>query len=218
MILRHLHLRPTFSGYLLIAANVVPVVGVLLLDWSLFFIVFIYWAENVIIGLFNVLKMIACRVEGVAAVLTKLSMIPFFMVHFGGFCAGHGFFVFAMFGGGGLFDGGGPREIGFDRVIDLVTQTPIMIALAAVFISHGLSFALNYLIGGEYKTATMPKLMAAPYARIVVLHIFIIFGGLIVMAIGEPRFAILLLAVLKTGADLVAHNHEHRKTAGDDAS
>jgi hypothetical protein len=209
MILRHLQLRPTASGYLLIAANVVPVLGVLALDWSLFAIVFIYWAENVIIGFFNVLKMIACRMEGLAAA-GKLFIIPFFIVHFGGFCAGHGVFVFAMFGGDGVFNDG-PQDISIDRAIDMVTKDYLLFALAAVFISHGLSFVLNYIGGGEYKRVDMQKLMAAPYGRIIVLHVFIIFGGFLIMLMGAPKFAILLLAVLKTGFDLAAHNREHRK-------
>ncbi len=49
------------SGYWLIAANVLPLLGVLLLGWSTFAIVMIYWCENVVIGVINVLKMICCR-------------------------------------------------------------------------------------------------------------------------------------------------------------
>jgi hypothetical protein len=48
------------SGYWLIAANVAPLLGVLFLGWTTFSIVFIYWCENVMIGVINVLKMITC--------------------------------------------------------------------------------------------------------------------------------------------------------------
>ena len=44
----------------LVAANLVPLAGVLLFDWSVFAIMAIYWAENVIVGAINVLKMITC--------------------------------------------------------------------------------------------------------------------------------------------------------------
>lgn len=56
------------SAYGLIAANVVPLLGVLLLGWSTFSIVFIYWCENVVIGVINVLKMITCNPDPEALV------------------------------------------------------------------------------------------------------------------------------------------------------
>lgn len=48
--------RQTISALFLIAVNTVPLVGVLLFDWRLFSIVFLYWIENGIVGFFNVLK------------------------------------------------------------------------------------------------------------------------------------------------------------------
>lgn len=52
--------RLTASGYWLIAANVLPLLGVLLLGWDTFALVMIYWCENVILGVINVLKMAFC--------------------------------------------------------------------------------------------------------------------------------------------------------------
>src|SRR4029078_1121143 len=46
------------SAYVLIAANALPLFGVLFLGWDTFSIVALYWSENVIIGAINVLKMI----------------------------------------------------------------------------------------------------------------------------------------------------------------
>lgn len=49
------------STVLLVAANLVPLVGVLFLGWSLWTILVLYWLENGVIGFFNVLKMAAAR-------------------------------------------------------------------------------------------------------------------------------------------------------------
>ena len=46
----------------LIIANLVPLVGVLWFGWDVWGILIIYWLENGIVGLFNVLKM--RRAEG----------------------------------------------------------------------------------------------------------------------------------------------------------
>src|SRR4051812_39197593 len=48
------------SAYVLIAANALPLFGVLFLGWDAFSIVLLYWTENVVIGAINVLKMITC--------------------------------------------------------------------------------------------------------------------------------------------------------------
>ena len=48
------------SSFALIAANCLPLFGVLFFGWDTFSIIFLYWAENVVIGAINVLKMIAC--------------------------------------------------------------------------------------------------------------------------------------------------------------
>jgi Family of unknown function (DUF6498) len=44
------------SAWALVAANVLPLVGVLLWGWSAFDIVALYWVENVIIGVITSLK------------------------------------------------------------------------------------------------------------------------------------------------------------------
>jgi hypothetical protein len=51
--------------------------------------------------------------------------------------------------------------------------------------------------------------MGQPYARVVVLHLTIIGGGFLVMALGAPVLGLLLLVVLKIGVDLAAHLREH---------
>lgn len=51
------------STWAVIGANLLPLLGVLMLGWSAFSVVALYWAENVTIGVINVLKMIACCPE-----------------------------------------------------------------------------------------------------------------------------------------------------------
>jgi hypothetical protein len=46
----------TRSAALLLAANAIPVIGVLFLGWSLITILVLYWLENGIVGFWNILK------------------------------------------------------------------------------------------------------------------------------------------------------------------
>ncbi len=75
----------------LLAANTIPLFGVLFLGWDAFYIVLLYWTENLVIGFYNVLKMVFAAVPHPVAHMGKLFIIPFFIVHYGGFTAVHGF-------------------------------------------------------------------------------------------------------------------------------
>jgi hypothetical protein len=52
------------SSLLLIAVNLIPLGGVLVLGWTAFDVVFLFWMENVVIGAFNVLKMLTVGLVG----------------------------------------------------------------------------------------------------------------------------------------------------------
>jgi len=46
-----------------------------------------------------------------------------------------------------------------------------------------------------------------------VLHMTVLFGGWVVMLLGSPLFALVVLVALKTAADVRAHRAERRKFA-----
>ena len=84
-------------------------------------------------------------------------------------------------------------------------------AILALFLSHGVSFAFHYLLKGEYKTAKPQQLMGAPYGRVIVMHITILGGGFLAMTIGSPAALLLILVMLKTIVDLNLHQRSHKK-------
>lgn len=51
--------------------------------------------------------------------------------------------------------------------------------------------------------------MHAPYRRVIVMHLTLIFGGWIVLLMGVPTGALIVLLALKTVFDLQAHRREH---------
>lgn len=204
----------------LIAANAVPLLGVLFFGWNVWTILIVYWLENGIVGAFNIAKM--ARAEGDAATespsglringrpaasMAKLGLIPFFVMHYGIFWAVHGVFVLTLpvFGSMGP-DGGPDMATGF-------SPGTILLAVIALTISHALSFWFNFLGGGEYRRVTAAGQMFAPYGRLVVLHITIILGGAAIAFTGAPAAAVVILVVLKTLLDLGFHLAEHRKVA-----
>src|SRR3712207_3396731 len=194
------------SVLFLIAVNMVPLFGVLFLGWSLFSIMFLYWIENGIIGFFNIFKIALARVPSSDFTINGRPVSPsnkeirivFFILHYGLFWTVHGVFVFTFFGmSSEPFGSAGLRGVA--------------IAAAALFLSHGVSFFVNFLGKEEYLTVSPDQQMMEPYSRVVVLHVTILAGGFLADSLGAPLAALVLLIVLKTAIDLLAHLREHRK-------
>ncbi len=190
----------SISGLTLVAANIVPLVGVLLFGWDLPAIMVLFWAESAVIAFYTILKMIL--VGKFFAILA----VPFFIGHFGAFMVVHFLLIYAFF----LHGLGAGPEPGFGEVLRTVF-VPIGAPIAALFISHGISFFTNFLGRREYAGASLSKLMNAPYSRIVVMQVTLIFGGWIVLLLKTPVGALVLLVAMKTAADFWSHRKERMK-------
>jgi hypothetical protein len=116
----------------------------------------------------------------------------------------HFLIIYEMFVRGINARGPGPGAV---EALSLLF-TPLWPALLALFVSHGISFVLNFLARREYQHTTVSRLMAAPYGRIVMMQAALIFGGWVVMWLKNPLPALVLLIVLKVAADLRAHYGE----------
>ena len=231
----------------LIAANIIPLFGVLFLGWSTFAIVVIYWSENVIIGANNVLKMIVCspnseaiklslttkdQLEGnsklVQDMLTKqVAKMPgahhaskVFFIPF--FIVHYGIFcsVHGMFVFSLLGDKmhfGGPFD-GATEMFDRLRQENLLWAVFALAASHLFSFFSNFIYGGEYQRVTVPQLMFQPYGRIVILHLAILFGAFLIMAFGSPVWMLVILMIGKTIMDIGLHLLQREQDAQEQQS
>lgn len=193
--------RPSVIALLL--ANLVPVAGVLFFGWEVFPLMFLFWSENVIVGVFNVLKMLVAMPFKVGV----LPMIPFFCVHYGLFTFVHGIFVMEIFGGV-KSDADFPDPARFWQIM---LENHLGWPVLGLAVSRGISFMTNYLGRREFRQIEPAWLMWQPYGRIVVLHLAIIGGGFLVQALHSPMLGLLLLVVLKTALDLAGHLRERSR-------
>ena len=189
----------TPSVIFLIAANMVPIFGAIFLGWDVATILTLYWLESVVIGVLNIPKILACRKTesgSFGSVLGNLFLTGFYMFHYGMFTAVHGAFLLQMFSAqpilAGLWNGG---SIFWTALIFLT--------------SHVFSMIFNFFGKKEYLGKNPGSQMFSVYGRVFIMHVVILFGGFAVQAFGNPIFALILLIVLKTVIDLVAHNKEH---------
>jgi len=200
--------RWPLSAFALIAANAVPVVGVLFYHWTVFSVILLYWCENVVVGAFNILRMLTAEPRDAGVWVGKGCLIPFFCVHYGFFTFVHGELVLDLFGGN--LGHGGLNPAG---LITAVRRAGIWYGVLFLVLSHAFSFVHNYLMSGEYRRIGLNQLMSQPYARVIVLHVTILVGGFLVQLAGAPLPALLLLVALKTAIDLRAHLAERAKLA-----
>lgn len=198
--------KTSASAWVLVAANLLPLYGVLFWGWEVFPLLALFWMENVIIGVLNAARMLCVDPADAALWAGKLFMVPFFCFHYGMFTAIHGVFVFSLFGGKD-YDVPGLRvlEPAARAAADFHLALPIAVLLA----SHLFSFLWNYLYRGEFRRAGLSELMAKPYTRVVILHLTILVGGFGAMALGSPLWALLLLLGIKIAIDVQAHLKEH---------
>lgn len=218
----------TISLIALVAANCVPLIGVVCLGWDVAAILILYWAENLVVGGYTILKMIIARADRADPHLTKLVLIPFFCIHYGGFCAGHGFLLMAL-----LRMGDGSIELGPPPgTPDLLVPIHLLCAVvgyvwrcgpegmvwpvAGLAASHGVSFLQNYLMKREYASLSARALMLRPYGRVMLLHVVIIAGAVPLMLFGSPLPLLVLLIVFKIIVDIRLHTKSHTSSRESD--
>jgi hypothetical protein len=199
------------SALALIAANLVPLAGVLFAHWDILPVMLLFWMENVVVGGYTLVKIVLSRGGGPFSILRTIGNLgtgAFFTVHYGMFCFVHGVFVVALFGGRQAFATSGPLNLPA-IVLQLAHEHGLRLALLALIASHGFSLWVHYLKPRAYEEADAGKIMAEPYKRVVILHVVILGGGFAAQAIGSGIAPLALLIALKTMVDLGSHAREH---------
>ncbi|MCK9361032.1 DUF6498-containing protein [Patescibacteria group bacterium] len=188
------------SLWLLIASNAITIYLALTQGWNLGTLMWVYWIQSVIIGVFHFIRILRLEkfsIEGVkvngkeipvtsSEVLVKGFFATFFAIHYGIF-----HFVYLVFLIVGVFTpvfgSGAPewREVGFASLI--------------FFGNHLFSFFFNQ--SRDSHEQNIGAVMMYPYGRILPMHITIIIGAFV--------NALPLFLILKAVADAVTHVLEH---------
>lgn len=190
------------TGNIAIAlSNIVPLIGVLLGYWSAFDIIFLYWFENIIIGLFTLFRMIIRPDNPGLIAFIGLFGAAFFCVHYGFFTYGHGVFVASFFEE--QLSSGSPSQSMDGNLFSVVTymlqQTGVQLTLIAMFIGHFIEYIVAYK---NKQIDAFPVEMFKPYKRIIILHIAIIFGGFIATLFDNTLGVALVMIGMKVYYDL----------------
>ena len=194
------------SLILLVAANLLPLAGVFLWDWDVFFLLLIFWCENVIIGLFGIARLIVASNSD--TIRDSVFLPLFFAAHYGGFMFGHFMVLFGMYSS--HIDELGTRAQPADYY-SLVIEHLNWVAVVAMFISHGWSFVENYMGRSEHERLTPSQAMALPYRRMMITHVALIVGGFFLIRNDQPLGGLVVLVLLKIALDVTFHRREHKR-------
>lgn len=206
----------------LVAANLVPVFGVLFLGWEAQTLLLVYWLENLVLGFYTLVRMV--RAGGVRAFFEPGL---FFIFHYGFFCAGHGMVLMGIATMAGMpgdviepyvgpVEWPGPFVV-FQHLFGILKwiaheQMGMVVATIGFFISHGFSLVTHHFVRNEDAGRKLAEIMWDPYKRIVVLHVAMIAGMFVVILSGGGSIApvLLILVAGKIALDIRLHRAAHR--------
>lgn len=193
------------STWMLLLTNMLTIVLALYEKWDIGSVMWIYWIQSVIIGVFQFIKildqqkflMTNVQIDNQPAlptVASKYFIAIFFAFHYGFFHFGYLTFLVMFFGGVKL---------------PLVTISSLMLLFAG---NHLYSFLANRARDRQ-REQSLGAMMFKPYARIIPMHLTILFGGFLLENAGSlvaNQLALIIFLVIKTGADLIMHQSEHQ--------
>jgi len=210
-----IHNPPVLS---LLFTNLVIIVLAILGNWDLAMVMFIYWAQSIIIGFFTVVTLLLAEVPpsapdkdptdpepGGSRVIHirnpwvgKGILAGFFILHYGFF---HWvYFSFIV-------------ESGIFGTVNLA-DPEIWLSCGLFFVNHLYSY-ITYSRRQTKGTLDIVETLVSPYRRIVPMHMTIIFGGILLLVlqlagIQSTLPVLVIFLVIKTGADIAAHIDKHQ--------
>jgi hypothetical protein len=209
-----IHNFPVIS---LIFANIATIGLAILGNWDLATVMFIYWAQSIIIGIFTVVSLLGADTAALEGDLQKpidergasdkitsrfvwfykCMLAGFFTLHYGLFHWGYYSFIVES----GLFG-----TVNF-------SDPNIWLSCGLFFANHFYSH-ITFRHEGSKGAGYVNEQFFTPYRRIIPMHLTIIFGSIVIFALQvfgiESTLPVLVLfLLLKTYSDITAHLIKH---------
>jgi len=163
-------------------------------------ILFAYFLETIIIGVFNALKMLWSILYGKSE-KSSFGLIFFFLFHYGMFVAIQSLFGFALFG----IEGKGIIKEPFNIIENynaILQLEDIKYALPAIVFTHLGKFIFDYIKKEKYKKFTAKEIMFKPYVRIFLQQFVVIFSFFFIVFGEAGIIAAILLILFRLVVDL----------------
>ncbi|MGB5474200.1 MAG: DUF6498-containing protein [Gammaproteobacteria bacterium] len=189
----------------LLLSNLVTLVLALLSHWNLSGLLWIYWGQSVIIGWFNIHRILGLKrfsTEGFRinnrpvqpTRATRRQTAVFFALHYGLFHIGYLVFLLSdarMHGG--------------------VSVPGVLLCILVFYVNHRFSWRYHRACEAG-RVPNIGNIMFFPYLRIIPMHLIIVLGSEFA---GNSVMALVVFLLLKTVADVAMHIVEHAMARGD---
>lgn len=186
----------------LVLANLGSLYGVWVLEWSVTVVLFFYWFETAVIGLYTVFKILKAKHISPDETLPagdhnyRMGRLFFFLAQFTAFMVAHLVFLITLFA---------PIDQELGPVLDHPGILLGQIKYAAVFlvVAHGVSL-WKYMKAKEYLNAEIDTLIRDAFRRVIFMHLILIGGGwaTVLFNIDKPFVFLTVAVVAKTFFDL----------------
>ena len=208
-----------------LAANLIPLYGVLYWQWDTFQLLMLYWMETVIIAFWTIRRIARVPVQelgtitvnGKVQAATRKMLCGFFTLHAGAFLAVHLLFLWVLFSGEWL-----KKVHGFASFWhELFIANGLWLALLFMFVSGWIAYRISASQGypraierGLYPRKTLAQapdgggdtvgsIVGGLYVRIVIMQVAVIAGAALAQRYGSVA-PLLIVIGLKTLADMAA--------------
>lgn len=200
--------KSSISDWFLILANLLPLYGVWFEGWDAKQMFLVYCLETIIIGGYNVVKMMIVTLDrkkdvwensgGNKTMVKGWFFILFFIVHYG-------FFVFVQTGifagvsGLSSYDSFSPLSF-IGKIFSYLT--PDAKTVLYIFIMmYGFRMLFDFILSGKYRNTSLGILMFQPYLRIFIQQFVVILGSMF-LAFGAGKIFMVIFVAIKIYAEL----------------
>lgn len=186
----------TSSVTFLVLSNLFCLLGVLLFKWNPAQIIFMYWSELVVVGIFSIVKIV------IQDKWASIINVPIFVLSYGGFLFGCLYLFYFLFN---------PRQA---QTLD-ENLTIFFIAQIKPVISGLIALLINRVINFKTEVKNLNKDKKQDFVKEsfgnVYLIIIVLFVGSLIARSKAVLLTTVLLIVIKTLVEVIILHKQHRK-------
>jgi hypothetical protein len=206
---RNVGKSPVAFGLLIF--NMILLIIVIFFQPNRYLVISAYFLETLIIGIFNVFKMMTIRIfgpkESEIPNLKCYYLIPFFILHFGIF-----YFVQLeiLLSSGKILDKLYPMQGSFIpnpfQFFRVTLGKEGIYIISAILLAQLFAFIYGFILQQEYKVVNCLRQAMQPYGRIILQQFVVLIGGFFIILINNAVVFSILLIIIKTLVDLYSSN------------
>lgn len=172
-------------------------------------VLFIYFLETIIIGVFNALKMFFCKTDKKEE---TFGLILFFLFHYGFFVTIQSVFAFAIFSFGNNTVFKEPFNL-IENYIIILNLKDINYALPVIFLTNFGKFYTDFIQNKKFLKFTSKEIMFSPYIRIFIQQFVVIISLFFLILSEVGNIVAILLIAFRLIIDLILESvNENSKT------